>query len=147
MFMAKVLVLYYSASGNTRRMAEAVADGVRAAGVDVDLEYHVDAEDLANYDAIVVGAPTYNHNMPLEISGIFKEAAAKNVNLRNKIGGAFGSYGWSGEAPNLVLEVMEKRFEMRVIRPPILARYAPGRAELEKCRELGREIAEKILGK
>lgn len=145
--MPRVLVLYYSASGNTEKMAKAVAEGVRAAGVEVDVKYYVLAEELANYDAIIVGAPTYNHSMPLEISNIFREAAAKNVNLKGKIGAAFGSYGWSGEAPQQVLEIMEKKFEMQTIKPPLLVKYTPGQVDLERCRALGREIANRLLGK
>lgn len=146
--MPRILILYYSASGNTRKMAEAVAEGIRSiGGVEVDVKYYVNVEDLAGYDAIVIGAPTYNHDLPLEISMVFREASARNVDLKGKIGAAFGSYGWSGEAPNLVLEIMERKFEMQIIRPPLLVRYAPGSADLEKCKALGMEIAKRVLSK
>jgi NAD(P)H dehydrogenase (quinone) len=56
--MPKVLVIYYSRSGNTEKMTKAVAEGAKTIqNVAVDLNYHIDSEDLANYDAILVGTP------------------------------------------------------------------------------------------
>lgn len=118
-FMAKMLVLYYTRTGSTGKMAEAVAEGAKAVqGVDVELSYHVPAETLADYDAILIGVPTYNHDMTIDMKNLFEEAAVKNINLKDKIGAAFGSYGWSGEAPRLVLEIMKNKFEMIVAEPP-----------------------------
>ena len=143
--MLNVLVLYYSRTGNTGKMASAVAEGARSAnGVGAELSYHIDSEMLANYDAIIVGAPTYHHDMTLDMKMLFEEAAVKNVNLKGKIGAAFGSYGWSGEAPKLMLEILKNKFEMIVDGPPLLSRYAPDQAMLDKCRELGKRVAERL---
>ena len=73
--MKKLLVLYYSRTGNTEKMAKAVAEGSQNTGVEVELNYHIDAESLSLYDAILVGAPTYNHDMPLDFKNLFEEAA------------------------------------------------------------------------
>ena len=55
--MKKILVLYYSRTGNTEKMANAVAEGAQNSGnVEVELNYHVDAESLSIYDAILVGS-------------------------------------------------------------------------------------------
>jgi len=144
----KVLVIYYSRTGNTERMANAVAEGIRKVeGVEVEVKYHVDIAKLANYDAIIVGTPTYHHNTVSEMKNLFENAVVKDVNLKGKIGAAFGSYGWSGEGPKLLLEIMENKFEMNVIKPPLLVKYAPDQAALEKCREFGKIIAEKLLQK
>jgi flavorubredoxin len=144
--MAKILILYYSRTGNTEKMARALAEGARTVlGVEVELTYQATPEMLSGFDAIVVGMPTYHHNMTIEVKRLFEEAAVKNINLKDKIGAAFGSYGWSGEAPNLVLEIMKKRFEMNVIEPPLLIKYTPDQASLEKCRDLGKKIAEKLV--
>lgn len=142
----KILVLYYSRTGNTEKMAKAVAEGARKVqGVEVELTYRATPEILSNFDAIAVGAPTYHHNMTTETKRLFEEAAVKNINLRGKIGAAFGSYGWSGEAPKKVLEIMKNKFEMEIIEPPFLIRYTPDQSGLEKCRELGKQIAEKLV--
>ena len=143
--MPKMLILYYSRTGNTRKMAEAVAEGASTVqGVEVELNYHIAPEALGNYDAILIGIPTYHHDMPADMKNLFEEAAVKNVNLKGKIGAAFGSYGWSGEAPRMIIEII-KKFEMDATEPPLLAKYAHDQANLEKCRELGRKVAERLI--
>jgi len=144
--MPKMLVLYYSRTGNTKRMAEAVAEGARMVqGVEVELNYYIAPEELGNYDAILIGIPTYHHDMTADMKNLFEEAAVKNVNLKGKIGAAFGSYGWSGEAPRMVIEIIRNKFGMDATEPPLLAKYALGQASLEKCRELGRKVAERLI--
>lgn len=146
--MVQILVLYYSRTGNTGKMAEAVVEGAKAVqGVQVELSYHVSSESLGGYDALVVGVPTYHHDMTLDMKMLFEEAAEKNISLKGKLGASFGSYGWSGEAPKLVLEILKNKFEMAVVEPPLLAKYAPDNAVLDKCRELGKHIAERLMHK
>jgi len=144
--MLKALVLYYSRTGNTAKMAEAVAEGAKTVqGVEVQLSYYASPETLSSFDGIIIGVPTYHHDMTLDIKNLFEEAAAKNIALKGKIGAAFGSYGWSGEAPKLVLEIMKNKFEMQVTEPPLLAKYTPDQSALEKCRELGKKVAERLM--
>ena len=144
--LSRILVLYYSRSGNTEKMAEAVAEGAKTDDkATVELSYHTEAEELANFDAILIGAPTYHHDMPIDMKRLFEEAAEENINLKGKIGAAFGSYGWSGEAPKLLLEIMKKRFEMQVVDPPLLIKYAPDKKALENCHELGKNVAETLI--
>jgi flavorubredoxin len=144
--MPKILIFYYSRTGNTEKMAKAIAEGARsAANVEVDLDYHVEADELANFDAVLVGAPTYHHEMPMDVKKLFEEAAVKGVSLKGKAGAAFGSYGWSGEAPKLVLEIMRNKFEMRVIDSPLLARYEPDQNTLNLCRNLGKHVSESLI--
>jgi flavorubredoxin len=146
--MSKTLVLYYSRTGNTEKMAKAVEEGVKTVqGVDVELNYHVSPEELANFDAVIVGVPTYHHDMTMDIKTLFEEAAVKGVTLKGRIGAAFGSYGWSGEAPKLVLEIMKNKFEMQVADPPLLIRYTPDQSGLEKCKEMGKRVAERLMHK
>ena len=100
---------------------------------------------MENFDAIILGTPTYHHDMPIDMKKLFDEAGVKNLNLKGKVGGAFGSYGWSGEAPKLLLEIMKNRFEMQVIEPPLLARYVPDGSMLDKCRDFGKRISETLM--
>lgn len=142
--MPKVLVVYYSRSGNTEKMAKAVAEGAKSnQNVTVDLEYRIEVEELASYDAILIGTPTYHTQMPIDFKNLFEEASAKQINLKNKIGCAFGSYGWSGEAPSAVIEIL-KKFEMRVIEPPIRAKYTPDQKTLDACLNLGKRVAQQL---
>jgi len=146
--MKQILVLYYSRTGNTERMAKAVAEGARInEDVNVELSYHVDPEDLSMFDAILVGTPTYHHEMAVDFKNLFEETAAKGISLKDKVGAAFGSYGWTGEAPKLVLEIMKYKFEMKVTEPPLLARYSPDVKILADCKSLGERVAETLMSK
>jgi flavodoxin I len=142
--MPKILVIYYSRTGNTEKMANAVAEGAKSIqNVDVDLNYHIDAEELTIYDAILVGTPTYHTQMPIDFQNLFEDVAAKKINLKSKIGSAFGSYGWSGEAPQAVIELL-KKLEMQVIEPPIRAKYKPDQQTLDACIDLGKRVAKQL---
>jgi len=113
--MAKVLVLYYSSYGHIETMASALAEGARAAGAQVDIKrvpetvpadvakaayFKLDqaapvaaVKDLAEYDAIVIGAPTRFGRMPSQMAAFLDQAGglwAKGV-LNGKVGGAFTS--------------------------------------------------------
>jgi len=143
--MSRILVLYYSRTGNTEKMAKAISEGAKTQGkTQVELSYYVEADELASYDAILIGAPTYHHEMPIDVKMLLEEAAARNINLKGKIGAAFGSFGWSGEAPKLVLEIMKNKFEMNTEKTPILAKYTPDQATLEQCKNLGKKTAENL---
>lgn len=144
--MLKILVLYYSRTGNTEKMAQAVVEGARSSGkVTVELSYYVEPEDLGQFDAIIVGAPTYNHSAPTDITKLLEDTAVKNINLKGKVGAAFGSYGWTGEAPKMILEIMKNKFEMRMIEPPLLANYVPDQSKLTASRELGKRVSESLI--
>ena len=113
--MSKVLVLYYSSYGHIEQMAQAVADGAREAGATVDIKRvpetaptevakaaHFKLEqaapvaaidDLANYDAIIVGAPTRFGRMPAQMAAFLDQAGGLWMRgaLNGKVGGAFTS--------------------------------------------------------
>jgi len=142
----KVLILYYSRTGNTEKMAKAIAEGAKSVrGVEVDLRIHATPEELLKADAIIMGMPTYHHDMTSDMKKLLEDIAVKGINLKGKVGATFGSYGWSGEAPRFTLEIMENKFEMEVLKPPLLIRYAPDEKGLEECRRLGKNVAERIL--
>ena len=146
--MPRILILYYSRTGNTENMARAVADGARSVSeVEVELNYHVPPEELTGFDAILVGAATYHHDVPGTFKNYFEETAVKNIILKGKVGAAFGSYGWSGEAPRLVLEILKNKFGMEVTEQPLSIAYTPDKAGLEKCFALGKRVAESLIHK
>jgi flavorubredoxin len=143
--MAKLLILYDSQSGNTEKMAEAVAEGARTvANVEVEIKYYARPEELAQADALIFGSPTYYHDMTLPIKQMLEEAAKASIQLKRKVGAAFGSYGWSGEAPELILEILKNRFGMQIVELKAMALYTPNEAKLDECRKLGKLVAEKI---
>jgi flavorubredoxin len=146
--MKQILVLFYSRTGNTERMAKAVAEGAKINDdIKVELNFHVEPEELSAFDAILVGTPTYHHEMPVDFKNLFGEISEKGLSLKGKLGAAFGSYGWTGEAPKLVLEIMKNRLEMQVVEPPLLAKFLPDQKILNDCRDLGRRISENLMSK
>ena len=146
--MPRILVLYYSRTGNTEKMAKAVAEGAKSVqGTEVELRFQVTPEELATFDAVLVGSATYHHDIPVGLKALFEDAAVKNVNLRGKLGAAFGSYGWSGEASKLIIEILKNKFEMIITEPPFPVKYQPDEASIENCRQLGRRIAESLIHK
>ena len=144
--LLRLLILYYSQTGNTEKMARAVEEGAKSvAGVNVELKYFARPEDLAEADGLILGMPTYHHDMGIEMKRLLEEVAVKGISLKGKIGAAFGSYGWSGEAPHKMLEVLKNKFEMKTIEPPLLTKYAPDEKGVEECQKLGRTVAERIV--
>ena len=91
--MAKGLVLYYSRSGNTKAMANAIADAMEKCGLSTKCKSVTDAkvEDLVNVDAIVVGSPTYYGRASAPIAALFDDSVSKHGKLDGKVGAAFSS--------------------------------------------------------
>jgi len=146
--MKKILVLYYSRTGNTEKMANAVAKGAKISDeFEVELNFHIDPTELNAFDAILVGTPTYHHEMPIDFKKLFEEVAVQSISLKGKVGATFGSYGWSGEAPKQILEIMKNKFEMQVIEPPLLAKYVPDEKMISACMDLGKRISKNLINR
>ncbi len=141
--MAKLAIIYGTGFGNTGIMAKAIEEGAKNAGLEVLIKKVGDATpaDVEKADAIAIGLATYKGaGMPTVIK--YVEGLAK-VPLKNKLGTAFGSYGWSGEGP-IVITNMLKGYGMNVIEPPLRIKRIPEEEGIEECRKLGRLIADKI---
>jgi flavorubredoxin len=127
-------------------MARAVEEGAKSVvGVDVEVKYFVKPEELVEADGIIFGMPTYYHDMSSDMKNLLEAVAKDELDLKGKVGAAFGSYGWSGEAPNLLIEIMKNRFQMDVVEPALRVKYNPDPKALGECRELGKNVAEKML--
>ncbi len=144
--MPKLVVVYLSTSGNTKAMADAIVDGAISRNIDaVAINFHeAKIEDLKSADAIALGSSTFYYKMlpPMEK---FIDSLSK-ANTRGKIGAAFGSYGWSGEAPIMIAEKM-RELGMDVIDPVLRIQYQPVEKDLEECKRLGKDIANKVKKK
>ena len=146
--LLKVLIVYYSQTGNTEKMARAIEEGAKSvAGIDVEVKYFVKPEELVDANGIILGMPTYYHDIGMDMKNLLEGLAKEEIDLKGKVGAAFGSYGWSGEAPNLLLEIMKNRFSMDVIEPALRIKYNPDKNGLEECRKLGKTVAEKVVKK
>ena len=91
--MLKALIVCYSRGGNTKKMAEYIAEGIKKEKVEVDIRdvKDVTADQLLVFDAIIVGSPTYYGSMAAEIKRLFDESARFHGKLDGKIGAAFAS--------------------------------------------------------
>jgi len=87
------LIVYYSRSGNTEKMAKLIEEGVKAGGVEVVTKRVEDtsAEELLDYDGIVAGSPTYYGSMAWELKKLFDESVRFHGKLDGKVGAAFSS--------------------------------------------------------
>jgi flavodoxin short chain len=141
--MPGVIVVYLSTSGNTKAMADAIVEGASSRNVDAKAVNFIEAkiEELKAADAIAIGSSTFNYKMlpPMEK---FLQSLEK-ANVKDKVGAAFGSYGWSGEAPVLIAEKM-RELGMKVLDPVLRVQYQPAEKDLEECKRLGKDIAEKV---
>jgi NAD(P)H dehydrogenase (quinone) len=108
--MPRALVCYYSRTGNTRKMAERVAEVLRAEGLDVDLKkvQETAAADLLGYDGIILGSPTYYGTMAWEMKKLLDESVKFHGKLRGKVGGAFtSSANVGGGNETTVLDILK----------------------------------------
>jgi NAD(P)H dehydrogenase (quinone) len=93
--MAKMLIAYYSRTGNTAKMAELVARGVRQGGAEVEIKQVSDTtnDDLMRADGLILGSPTYYGTMAAEIKKLLDDSVELHGKLKGKVGGAFTSSG------------------------------------------------------
>ncbi|MFA5356487.1 MAG: flavodoxin domain-containing protein [Candidatus Omnitrophota bacterium] len=91
--MVKGLVIYYSRSGNTKKMAESVAEGIKSEGMEAVIKEvkDVKAAELLEYDAIAIGSPTYYGTMAAEIKKLLDDSVKFHGKLDGKVGAAFSS--------------------------------------------------------
>ncbi len=152
--MAKMLVCYYSQTGHTAGMAQAIAEGAKAvSGVAVDVKAvtEMEAKELLDYDAIVIGSPTYYGTMAGAIKQLLDESVAFHGKLRGKVGGAFTSSGnIAGGGETTILAILEALLIHGMVcqGTPKGSHYGPvaigkmdDRARGE-CRDHGRLLAE-----
>ena len=111
--MSKLLVAYESRTGNTEKMAEYIAEGIRMGGHEVIVKKLSELkkdEDLKGYEGYVLGCPTYHRDMTQGMKQFLFRM--QRAGLEGKVGAAFGSYTHSGDAPAYIYETMEFVFKM-----------------------------------
>ena len=155
--MAKVLIVYYSRSGNTEQMAEAVKEGAaEVEGVEVEVKKVEETvpEDLLEADGIILGSPTYYGTMASEVKKLIDDSVKFHGKLNGTVGGAFASSGvMGGGLETTVMDILK----CLLIHGMIVqgnsqgAHYgavsvgAPGDAARKECRKLGKSVAELTL--
>jgi NAD(P)H dehydrogenase (quinone) len=152
----KVLVLYYSKGGNTRRLAEAIAEGAgQVEGVDVALRHtkDVNKEEFAAADGLIVGSPVYFGTMAAQLKQVLDDFVGVRRKMENKIGAAFATAGdASGGKETTMMSIIQALliYGMIIVGDPMSAtgHYgtscvgAPDAQTIENGEKLGRRVAE-----
>ncbi len=141
------VIVFDTIWGGTEKMARAIAEGLEDEGVSYRM-FNAGAADLADTmtdllscRALVVGCPTRNNKLLPTLALYMEEISG--LRFKNKIGMAFGTYGWSGEAVKR-LETFMQEAGIEVVIPGYKCQFAPSQEDLAKCREMGRELGRKI---
>ncbi|MBP5527141.1 MAG: anaerobic nitric oxide reductase flavorubredoxin [Bacteroidales bacterium] len=145
----RVTVVYDTMWQSTRRMAEAIADGIRQVSPTTEVKLFnaalSDKNDITTEvfrsKALLVGSPTVNYGLTYAIDGLL--GMMKGLKFRNKKAAAFGSYGWSGEGAKLISAALQGAgFEL--VNEGVRALWVPDEDALNQCREYGRNFAQAL---
>ena len=143
--MGKVLVVYATRTGETQSIADLIAEGIRMAGHQADVvnvKTIKSEADVAGYDGYVFGSATYHGEM-LQAMKTFLFMAEKSQ-LEGKIGGAFGSFGWSGEANERIYQTMQNVFKMDMLADSLRLKSSNLGGGVKMAQEYGRQLAQKL---
>jgi flavorubredoxin len=143
--MSKALIVYATLGGATRAIADLIAQGVRRMGCDAEVVNASEIkkeEDLAGYDGYVFGSATYHGQMMQPMKTLLFLAA--KINLEGLPAGAFGAFGWSGEAPGRIYETMENVLKMDMFGTPLRLKSAYEKGGSTAAENYGRGIAQKM---
>ncbi|WP_432402717.1 FprA family A-type flavoprotein [Wukongibacter sp. M2B1] len=159
----KALIVFSSMTGNTKRIANHIANALGEKGIVTDI---IDANDkvnidevkeaIINADAIFFGSSTRYADMVGKLEDILKEL--KNMDLESKLAVAFGSYGWSGEAVEVINDYLNntnmklidtsymiKKTGMEDMNFPIRIKFNPGDEEIEKITRSAQVIGDLLI--
>jgi len=146
-----LLIFYISSYGNTARMAEAIYDaaqevpGVRASLYDLaGSESGAFTDLLEEADGLVLGSPTINGDAVRPIWDLLSSLTV--LDIKGKIGAAFGSFGWSGEAVPMI-EHRLRGLKFRVPVPGLRVKLIPTPEEIAACRSFGIMLGEELMGR
>jgi flavorubredoxin len=145
--MSTALVIYSTRKHATEDIARCVARGLNDAGVEVRLLDSADVSgegDLEGYDTYVFGSATYHGEMMQHAKQLL--FLSDKLNLKGRAGGAFGAFGWSGEAPDRIFNTMRHILGMDMVEGPLRLKSPLSDADRERAREYGLLIAAKLGG-
>jgi flavorubredoxin len=143
--MNKAIIMYETRTRNTEIMAQQILAGLKESGIQAVMKQYkgvTNLSELRDVDAVVIGSPTIYHSIDELMKKLLTEMS--KADFKNKIGAAFGSHGWSGEAVPLITASLKNDLKMDVIEPGLLIKYAPDTAGIAECKKFGKKIAEKI---
>jgi len=143
--MAKALIVCATRTGETKRIGELIAEGIRFSGheaVTKKINEVKNENDLQGFDAVVLGSATYHGDMIQSMKTLL--FMAEKAELNGKIGGAFGAFGWSGEAPDRIFGTMENIYKMNMVSGPLRLKSSQLGGGVTMAQDYGKEIARKL---
>jgi flavorubredoxin len=143
--MGKILIVYATRTGETQTIAELIGEGIRMAGHQanvVNVKNVKSEADLAGFDGYAFGSATYHGDM-LQAMKTFLFTAEK-AQLEGKKGGAFGSFGWSGEANDRIYQTMQHIFKMDMVGDCLRLKSSSLGGGVNMAQEYGRQLAQKL---
>ena len=143
--MPRVLIVFTTRAGETKNIAELIAEGIRFSGADakvVNANEIKNETDLEGYDAYVFGSATYHGEMMQGMKTLL--FFAEKINLEGKPGGAFGAFGWSGEASYRIYETMGNIFKMNMVSGPLRLNSSGLEGGKQMAQDYGREVGKKF---
>jgi len=143
--MSKVLVVYNTRRGETKAIADLIAEGLRFEGAEAKVVNVTDVKkeaDLEGYDGYVFGSATYHGEMMQGMKTML--FLAEKVDLEGKVGGAFGAFGWSGEAPDRIYETMKNIFKMDMVGDPLRLKSSSLGGGTQMAQDYGRNVGKKL---
>ena len=144
----QITIVYDTMWNGTRKMAEAIVQGIRLVDEKVAIRVfnisHSDKNDVVTEvfksKAILVGSPTINRGILSAVAGFLEQI--RGLKFKEKKAAAFGTYGWSGESVKMINDgLKEAGFEL--LNEGIKSIWNPDEKSLDKCVEFGKEIASK----
>ena len=149
----KVVIIYYSRGGTTKKMAEVISEEIKNKGLDVDtfLVDEVKPAQLLEYDGIIIGSPTYYGTLAAQIKGLLDESVAFHGKLDGKVGAAFSSAAnIGGGNETTVLSILEAMLihGMVIQGDPRGDHYGPvAIAKVDaRCQDNCKRLAERFVG-
>ena len=136
----KIAVVYWSGTGNTEAMANAVAEGIKVSGSEADILNSITAEDLISYDAVAFGCPAMGAE-ELEDSEFEPMFSALEGSLNGKKIALFGSYGWGDGEWMRTWEDRCKEDGAVLVCDPVICNEAPDDDAVSACKALGEALA------
>jgi len=150
-WMSKISVVYWSGTGNTKIMAEAIGKGADLGSVTVSLQSveNADVEEILNSDAIALGCPAMGREILEEdkMEPFVAELEKKTKKLKGKPMALFGSYGWGDGQWMFEWEDRMKAAGTMIIDKGLIVQTTPDANGLKLCVDIGRKLATKLITK
>jgi len=143
----RVVIIYDTMWKSTEQMTVPIMQGIKDAGVDVQViklratPISAAVKEFWQARGCLIGSPTLNNSMFPTIAEFL--SYLRGLRPKNRIAGAFGSYGWGGGAVKDIYEEL-KKMDLEVVEPGVQVIYKPSAEEEKRCYEFGREFAGRV---